>query len=182
MSNFCIDGVKRDSETNELMLWVNPGIKSTAGWITSDKVKEFLRRGGTITGVTLKEDVNPIFTADGMDINPSYTDNVAFIGKWAVVCLRKGDYAYTKTFNNVLDKDTIYFFDTSVDWDKDKYPLGQFVASYFVSTLMNHHGKLRLQADIPSWTVSELEMIEVAKKWYPEEFWDRLTDREADLV
>lgn len=133
----------------------------TEYYTTSDIVK-FLKDGIVINGVLYEPEVNKKFTLDGLTINLAYRLHKK-VGRWIVVLLRKGD-RWGKRLSNKIEKDTLYFYDTSVNWSKNKYPFGQYVSSYYLETLLKEHDSnygLILDASVSSWKVSKEELEEV---------------------
>lgn len=94
----------------------------------------------TVYGITLAEDVNPIYTLDGLEVNLWYPINTR-VGRWCVCLLKPGDY-YGRSLSSKVEKPTVHFYDTgSENFPKAEYPVGQFVSSYYASTLLSHGSK-----------------------------------------
>lgn len=122
----------------------------------------FLNKGLVINGVTLATKLNPIFTLNGLTVNLAYPIHKQF-GNWVVALLRKGD-RYGSTLSSVVKEDTLFFYYVSDKFSKPKYPLGQFVSSYYLKTILSHTGGLILQMDEPLWRIDEDTMNRI-KEW-----------------
>lgn len=87
-------------------------------------------------------------------------------GKWLVRVVNKYEPSTTGTplCEGTLRKPIVQFYCTDVKWDKKEYPYGQFVASYYLSTLlegMSHNRLLRLDCSVPSWTVEGTDYVAI---------------------
>lgn len=150
MSNF----YAVDYKDNKLgVLDKNDGVVE---YYTTNDIKSILKRGIVINGVTLQEHINPLYTVDGLHVSLAYQRAKKF-GKWIVVVLKKGD-RYGNALSCCVERDTVVFYDSSVDWSRVEHPYGQFVASYWLSTLLEHTGGLCLDAGVSSWVVDEKTM------------------------
>ena len=131
------------------------------------EIKEIIKKYNiTINGVkVLEENYNPLLCLDGLQVNLAYRNFKKF-GKWIVVLLRNGD-RFGLSLSSRVTGDTVLFYDTSVNWSKQEYPYGQYVSSYYLDSILEHEGKLKLQADIPSWAVSKEHMLKI-KDWLKE--------------
>lgn len=121
-----------------------------------DDIKKIVKSGISICGVKLAEDINPIYTLNGLSINLAYRRHKKF-GKWIVVVLREGD-RFGCTLKECIHKDTVAFYDTSSNFAKQEYPLGQYVCSYYLDTISHHVGVLKLNLEVPAWTVDSNTM------------------------
>lgn len=132
-------------------------------YYTPSELKSFLKDGVIINGVTLAEDINPIFTLDGLEFDLAYKNHNSF-GKWTVAVLKEGD-KFGRTLASTVKTDTVMFYsNTSKGFSKPSHPLGQFVSSYRLVDIVNHRGVLKLQADVPAWTIDAKTMDEI-NKW-----------------
>ena len=134
----------------------------TVEFFTPEKIKEILKSGIIINGITLAEELNPIYTISGLKVNLAYRNHKKF-GKWIVCVLKAGD-KYGRSLSSTVNQDTVFFYDTSVDWNVQEYPYGQFVASYYLETILEHKGGLCFDAGVPSWGINGA-MIESVKTW-----------------
>lgn len=124
-----------------------------------ERIKIFIKDGIVIDGVTLDEKLNPMYTINGLTVNLAYKNHNKF-GKWVVALLRKGD-KYGNTLSSSIKRDTVFFYDSSVNWSKQKYPFGQFVTSYDLKTIIMHNGSLVLDASVESWCVNAKDMRDI---------------------
>lgn len=104
-------------------------------------VKEyFIKRGVVISGITLAEDVNPMFTVDGLEINISYP-HVKY-GKWTIAVLKDGTH-YGRSLSSVISgKSVAHIYDNSKASISN--PLGFLWASYYLEDILNAKGNLIL--------------------------------------
>ena len=130
--------------------------------VSIDKLKSALKLGIEIYGAVLDENINPIYTINGISVNLAYR-TCTRVNKYRVALLRKGD-RYGSKLSCIVKEPTVFFYDTSVDWDLRKYPCGQFITSYSAKTLLKHKGGLMLDTSVPEWTVEPYE-IEDIKRW-----------------
>lgn len=131
-------------------------------YYTPSELKSFIKDGVVINGVTLAEDINPIYTLDGLSFDLAYKNHNSF-GKWTVAVLKSGD-RYGITLASTVKTDTVRFYsNTPKGFSKPSHPLGQFVSSYHLVDILNHRGMLKLQADVPAWTVDAKTMSEISK-------------------
>lgn len=64
---------------------------------------------------------------------------------------------------NERGKLIVGFYDMTQD--KEKFPEGQFVAQYYVDSLINHPGfELRLYTEVPFWTI-KYTALQIIKDW-----------------
>lgn len=138
-------------------------------YMSVEEVKQYLKSGKRIRGVLLAEDANPIYTVHGLEVNLEYPVRKK-VGKWNVVVLYAGD-PYGRSLTSYANDVMIQFYDSSVAWNKGKYPLGQFVSSYYAKTILDCHAGLRLDGSISAWTVSAKEMQEIIA-WLKEDILD----------
>ena len=113
--------------------------------------------GLSIEGVTVEDNVNPIYTLEGMTINLFYHKRSMFLGRYTLAILLPGEY-WGRTFSTEIKKPTVAFFDMKSGFDKHKYPNGQYIASYNADTLLGHKGGLILGTSVEDWRVSPSEM------------------------
>lgn len=116
---------------------------------------------------------------------PLDTLDDSIVGKWRVHLVMPGDRyglndcltydpANAKAGNNLP---LVEFYDTSQD--ESRFPGGQFVSRYYMSTLLgldglstsesiaeiaSRNGSLSLQGDVPVWTVSSSELSVIARR------------------
>lgn len=124
----------------------------TVEYYSTDQIKTIVKGGIVINGVILDEKTNPIFTLDGLKVNLAYRKRKKF-GKWVVAVLKSGD-KFGSTLSSTINEDTVFFYDSSVNWNQQEYPYGQFVSSYHLSIIRNHRGSLSLDTSIPAWTIN----------------------------
>ncbi len=101
-------------------------------------------------------------TEYGVEFNLCYKNRYLTQDKqWYVVLLKPGD-RFGRSLSTVIDKPTVLFYDnTSFKDKKQQYPLGQFVASYYLDTILGHTGQLCLNMEVPQWTVTPWDMDEI---------------------
>lgn len=130
-------------------------------YYSTDNIINFIKDGITIYGVLYTPEINSMYTINGLTVNLAYRRHKK-VGKWIVVLLKQGD-KWGTTLECSVKEDTLYFYDSSVKWDKHKYPFGQFVASYYLNTILqgNNSSSLCLDASIKSWFVTKEEMEEI---------------------
>ena len=131
-------------------------------YYSPEQIKSIIKGGIVINGVVLNEETNPMYTIDGLKVNLAYKNHKKF-GKWIVVLLKKGD-KFGNTLSSCIDKETVLFYDSSVDWSKQEYPYGQYVTSYYLETLLGHNGRLCLDTSVSAWYVSAEDM-NCIKNW-----------------
>lgn len=134
----------------------------TTEYISLKQVKQLIKSGVEIYGVKLKEKTNPIYTLDGLQINLLYQHSTR-IDRFRIALLPAGSL-WGMTFSRVIDKPTVAFFDTSVDFPLSEYPSGQYISSYYAETLLQCNGGLMLDADVPEWKLDARDMWEL-KEW-----------------
>ena len=123
-------------------------------------LKELMKKTGiSIYGVEVDENINPIYTLDGLVVNLLYRRSTR-IGKFRAVLLEKGEL-WGITFSSVIKESTVAFFDTSTSLSKHKYPSGQYITSYYAETLLSHHSALVLDTGVESWRLTLREMREL---------------------
>jgi len=127
---------------------------------TIDEVKAIIKSGTRIKGIR-ETDSNPMFTVHGLQVELEYPTRIK-VGKWNVAVLYPGD-AYGRSLTSTVNDLTVFFYDSSVNWNRGEYPLGQFVASYYVRTILDCTAGLRLDGGVPAWTVSAEEMQKIIK-------------------
>ena len=101
---------------------------------------------------------------------PNYIENVFDFGSkqgeysssWKVRLIKKGMPFGSNPKKINSGNAVIEFYDMNVD--KDKFPIGQYVSSYYVDTFMEHKGALSLYADVSKWTILS-NNIEAIKDW-----------------
>lgn len=82
-------------------------------------------------------------------------------GKWYILVIPAGE-PYGLSLTSYYKKTTVHFYDSSVKWDRVKYPYGQFVAVYSLSTVLSVEGCFCLDtSNADCWTVSAIEMKEI---------------------
>ena len=127
----------------------------TIEWYTPSQLRVILEQYRIIIqGVSMVGD--SAFSVEGLSFNFNYLCKTK-IGRWWVVVLNRGSQTGA-TLSNIIQKPTVLFYDSSVDWDKLVCPLGQFVASYYCDTILTHRDDLILDASIPEWRVTREEM------------------------
>ena len=133
---------------------------NTIDWFVPRRLRDIVVSGFEIGGCTLSPGTNPIYTICGMEINLYYTGkNVMRVGngKFRVVLLKKGE-RWGRTFSTVVNKPTVFFFDT--DYADLKNPSGSFIASYYAETLLKHNldFPLVLNKEVSDWKISSEDM------------------------
>lgn len=82
-----------------------------------------------------------------------------YSSKWKVRLIKKG-MPFGNNSSRINDgKSVLEFYDIS--GDKDKFPSGQYVCSYYMETIMEHKGLLKLYADVEPWTITGPNMIKI---------------------
>lgn len=127
-----------------------------------DAIKEFIKLGIEIYGITLAEDSNPMFTVNGLVINLYYLRSTQ-VGQFKVALLVPDD-RWGKTFRTIVNAPTLAFFDTSTSLSKKEYPSGQYISSYYLETLLSHNSGLILNAEVPDWKISASDINSI-KEW-----------------
>lgn len=130
-------------------------------YFTTAEIKKYLKDGIVINGVIFEPENKPMYTLDGLNVNLAYKRHKK-VGKWIVVLLKEGD-KWGASLGYTVKEDTLYFYDSSVKWSKNKYPFGQFVSSYNLKTILEHDYNygLSLDASVDSWKVSKEELSEI---------------------
>jgi hypothetical protein len=122
---------------------------------TTKEIKHFIKDLGiTINGIKVDERMNAMHAVDGMQINLFYENSVV-IEHFRVIILNAGD-RWGTTFKTVINKPTVAFFDVNTTLPEVYYPSGQYIASYYVDTLLGHNpnSSLILNAEVPNWRMS----------------------------
>lgn len=130
-------------------------------YFTTAEIKKYLKDGIVINGVIFEPETNPMYTLDGLTVNLAYKRHKK-VGKWIVVLLKEGD-KWGTSLGSTIKEDALYFYDSSVNWSKNKYPFGQFVSSYNLKTILEHDYNygLSLDASVESWKVSKEELSKI---------------------
>lgn len=135
----------------------------TTEYITPNNLRNVLKSTSIeIQGVVLNESCNPMYTLSGLDVNLLYQNSFA-IDHFNVVILKEGDY-WGKTFSKRINKPTIAFFDNATSFSKMKYPMGQYITSYYAESLLDHNGGLLLDTSVDAWKVDAPSM-RVIQSW-----------------
>lgn len=128
-------------------------------WYTPKQVKSMIKEYGLeIMGVTVDEKCNPIFTLDGLEVNLmyKYSHKTTVIDRFLFVILTQRD-KWGKTFSFDINKPTVAVFDLGAkNFSKQKYPSGQYVASYHIDSILRHEDGCGIQFDtsVDSWKIS----------------------------
>lgn len=147
-----------DFKDGKIGVWDD--MDDTVEYWTPSALKNVIKKLGLeIYGVTIEENVNPIYTLDGLTVNLFYRHSTR-VDRFRVVLLNTGEY-WGRTFSSRVDKPTVAFFDTSTSFSKQKYPSGQYVASYYAETILGHKGGLILDTDVPDWKVNGDDIREI---------------------
>jgi hypothetical protein len=141
-----------DDEDNSIEWW---GTKDLKELLFYNKVK--------ISGLILAEKVNPIYTVDGLVINPYYLDSVN-VGRFRVSFLKKG-VLVGRNFEYEMKQDSLSFYDRT-SFNPDEYPNGQLIATYHLDTILNHDSSygLVLDASVSSWKLTP-EEVKAVHTW-----------------
>lgn len=139
---------------------------------TVDQIKHFVNDLGIeIRGIYIEKEgmYNPIFTPSGLSVALDYKNKKKF-GRWVVVVLDEGDL-YGSKLDQVAKHKTVMFYDfdaiTKHKWNRNKYPYGQFVSSYYIDSLikdeyLNGIYGLALDTSVPSWVVDGKTMMKIS--------------------
>jgi hypothetical protein len=101
---------------------------------------------------------------------PKYLENEFYFGKkqngfsqnWKVRIIKKG-MPFGNNPNKINEGNTIIeFYDIS--GDREKFPAGQYVCSYYLTSILEHKGTLSLYADVNAWTILGTNLEEI-KEW-----------------
>ena len=136
-------------------------------WYVPSDVKKILKdfKGKLeIFGCVLAENINPLYTLDGLSINFNmrYTHRFTIIGRFLFVILEPGDVLNVKT--PPVKKLTVAIFDLGAsNHPKHIYPSGQYICSYYASDLVKHKDGYGLvfQADVKDWCIDARDVREL---------------------
>lgn len=131
--------------------------QSIEWWSTKDLKELLFYNEVKIMGLTLAEKLNPIYTVDGLVINPYYLDSVN-VGRFRVSFLKKGVLT-GRTFQYPVKQDSISFYDRE-SFTFEEYPNGQLIATYHLDSIVNHNAEygLVLDASVRSWRLNPSEL------------------------
>lgn len=83
----------------------------------------------------------------------------SYTSKWMVRIVRRGE-PYGKEYSMInTGKPLVEFYD--LEQDKDSFPIGQFVSSYYVDTLLDGNSGLDLMGYVDKWKINSNCMKEV---------------------
>lgn len=147
-------------------------------YIDIKELKKALKSGVEIMGAKLEEDINPIYTWEGVTLNLAYRDipmKVATnnIENFKLVMLNRGRTTGIK-YDKGVTSPLVRIYDLAVDFPKMKYPCGQFICDYYAYTLLEHDCNygLSFNTEVERWQVSSKHMRMInqwikytAKKW-----------------
>lgn len=150
-----------DFKNGKIGIWDNSD--NTVEYYSLVELKKAIKQLGVdVYGVELDEDVNPIYTLNGLTINLLYRRSTR-IGNFRIALLREGE-RWGRTFSSIIKEPTIAFFDTSTSLPLHRYPSGQYITSYYARGIIELNNGLILDTDVDSWKLSKRDIDEL-KKW-----------------
>lgn len=140
---------------------------SSIEYASTTDIKKALDAGISVMGVTVEEDLNPMYTLDGLTVNLYYQNIPQLSERYAINVLDRFKFVLFNTgnrvgikFKGVVKKPTVFVYDLGSNFPKYKYPCGQFICSYYAETLLGHdrNSGLIFDMDVSDWKIGAKDM------------------------